>query len=186
MKAHVGVDATSGLAHRVIGTVGNIADVTQAHVSLHDDGSAALGDAGYQDEEKRLDHIGKSVTWHVAMRRSKRKALPYNQLGRLTENLEHLKAIVRTQVEHPFHAIKNMFLYRKTRCRRLAKNNAQLFPLFAFANLVLAGRRLRSSNPVVRPDYSKTRNIAPIEAKNGLERLASQAFGASKLVTKVN
>jgi IS5 family transposase len=36
--------------------------------------------------------IGKSVTWHVAMKRSKRKALPNNKLGRSTENLEHLNA----------------------------------------------------------------------------------------------
>ena len=28
MKAHVGVDATSGLVHTVIGTAGNVADVT--------------------------------------------------------------------------------------------------------------------------------------------------------------
>lgn len=53
MKAHVGVDATSGLVHTVIGTAGNIADVTQAHALLHGDETAALGDAGYQGVEKR-------------------------------------------------------------------------------------------------------------------------------------
>jgi IS5 family transposase len=31
--------------------------------------------------------------------------------------------------------------HRKTRYRALAKNTSQLFTLFAFANLVLAGRR---------------------------------------------
>ena len=30
MKAHVGVDAASGPAHTVIGTAGNVSDVTQA------------------------------------------------------------------------------------------------------------------------------------------------------------
>lgn len=48
MKAHVGVDASSGLVHTVVGTAGNVADVTQAHVLLHGDETAALGDAGYQ------------------------------------------------------------------------------------------------------------------------------------------
>jgi IS5 family transposase len=91
---------------------------------------AALGNAGCQGVQKRPENAGKSVTWHVAMKRSKRKALPNNKLGRLTEKLEH-----------PFHVVKNLFRHRKTRHRGLAKNTAQLFTLFAFANLVLAGRR---------------------------------------------
>ena len=79
--------------------------------------------------EKRPENIGKTVTWHVAMKRSKRKALPNNKLGRLMEKLEHLKASVRAKVEHPFHVIKNLFRHRKTRYRGLAKNTAQLFYL---------------------------------------------------------
>ena len=47
MKAHVGVDAASGLVHTVIGTAGNVADVTQAHALLHGAETAALGDSGY-------------------------------------------------------------------------------------------------------------------------------------------
>ena len=126
--------------HTVIGTAGNVADVTHAH-ALHGNETAALGDAGYQGVEKRSENIGKSVTWHVVMKRSKRKALPKNKLGRLTEKLEHLEASVRAKVEHPFHVIKNLFRHRKTCYRGLAKNTAQLFTLFALANLVLAGRR---------------------------------------------
>jgi len=141
MKAHIGVDAASGLVHTVVGTAGNVSDVTQAHALLHGDEVAAFGDAGYQGVEKRAENIGKSVTWHVAMKRGKRKALPKNKLGRVTEKLEHLKASVRAKVEHPFHVIKNLFRHRKTRYRGLAKNTAQLFTLFGFANLVLAGRR---------------------------------------------
>jgi len=85
--------------------------------------------------------MGKSVTWRVATKRSKRKALPNNKLECLTEKLEHFKASVRAKVEHPFHVVKNLFRDRKTRYRGLAKNTAQLFTLFAFANLLLAGRR---------------------------------------------
>jgi IS5 family transposase len=75
------------------------------------------------------------------MKRSKRKALPANKLGRMQEKLEQIKASVRAKVEHPFHVMKNLFRHRKTRYRGLAKDTAQLFTLFAFANLVLAGRR---------------------------------------------
>lgn len=74
MKAHFGVDAASGLVYMVIGTAGNVADVTQAHALLHGDETAALGDAGYLGVEKRPKNIGKSVKWHVAMKRSKFKA----------------------------------------------------------------------------------------------------------------
>lgn len=141
MKAHIGVDAATGLVHTVIGTAGNVADVTQAYALLHGDEIAALGDAGYQGVEKREENQNKSVTWHVAMRRAKRKALPNNKLGRMREKLEFLKAGVRAKGEHPFHVVKNLFRHRKTRYRGLAKNTAQLFSLFGFANLLLAGRR---------------------------------------------
>jgi IS5 family transposase len=58
------------------------------------------------------------------------------------KKLEHTKASVRAKVEHCFHVIKCLFKHRKTRYRGLAKNNAQLFTLFAFTNLVLARRFL--------------------------------------------
>jgi hypothetical protein len=61
------------------------------------------------------------------MKRSKRKALPKNKIGRILEKLEHLKASVRAKIEHPFHVIKKLYGHRKTRYRGLAKNTAQLF-----------------------------------------------------------
>ena len=85
MKAHVGVDAASGLVHTVIGTAGDVSDVTQAGARLHGEESAALGDAGYQGVEKRPENQGKSSTWHVAMKRSKHKALLKNKVGHMLE-----------------------------------------------------------------------------------------------------
>ncbi|WP_438489720.1 transposase, partial [Listeria monocytogenes] len=35
MKAHIGVDADSGLIHSVVGTAANVSDVSQAHALLH-------------------------------------------------------------------------------------------------------------------------------------------------------
>jgi IS5 family transposase len=61
--------------HTVIGTAGNVADVTQAHALLHGDEIGALGDAGHQDMEKREENLDKTIVWDVAMKRSKRKAL---------------------------------------------------------------------------------------------------------------
>ena len=53
MKAHIGVDADSGLVHTVIGTAANVHDVTQANALLHGQESSAHGDAGYQGANKR-------------------------------------------------------------------------------------------------------------------------------------
>lgn len=86
------------------------------------------------------------MTWHVALRPGKRKALKGTPLGDLVEQVEHAKASIRAKVEHPFHVVKNLFRHRKTRYRGLAKNTAQLFSLFGFANLMLARRWLLDGN----------------------------------------
>lgn len=58
MKAHIGVDAASGLTHTVIGTAANVSDVTQAQSLLHGDETDVFGDAGYQGIEKREENLG--------------------------------------------------------------------------------------------------------------------------------
>jgi len=57
-------------------------------------------------------------------------------------------AQLRAPVEHPFHVIKNLFRHRKVRYRGLHKNTAQLYTLFALANLVIAKKALRVAAPV--------------------------------------
>ena len=146
MKAHIGVDAHSGLVHTVVGTAANVSDVTQAQALLHGEETVAFGDAGYQGVEKRDENLECPVTWHIALRPSKRKALKDTPQGKLVDWIEHTKASIRAKVEHPFHVVKNLFRHRKTRYRGLAKNTAQLFSLFGFANLVLARRRLIDLN----------------------------------------
>ncbi len=77
MKAHIGVDADSGLVHTVIGTAANVGDVTQAAGLLHGAESEVFADAGYQGVDKR-DEVKKlevKAQWHVAMRPGKRRAL---------------------------------------------------------------------------------------------------------------
>jgi IS5 family transposase len=53
MKAHIGVDAESGLVHTVIGTAANVNDVTQATQLLHGQEQDVFADAGYQGVDKR-------------------------------------------------------------------------------------------------------------------------------------
>jgi IS5 family transposase len=177
MKAHVGVDMATGLVHTVVGTAGNVADVTQAHALLHGGETAVLGDAGYQGVGKRRENADKAIDWHTAMRPSVRKALKKNPLGRATEKLEQTKASVRAKVEHCFHVVKCLFKHRKTRYRGLVKNNAQLFTLFGFANLVLACRFLGRTHTKLRPECGKR----PLMHKAGLISPPRQATGARKL-----
>jgi len=146
MKAHIGVDAESGITHTLVTTPANTADVTQAHALLHGKEKIAFGDAGYQGVEKREENLDTEVEWEVAMRPGKRKALPKTSIGRLKDKIEQLKASVRAKVEHPFHIVKNIFGMKKVRYKGLAKNTAQLFTLFGLANLLIAKRRLFALN----------------------------------------
>jgi IS5 family transposase len=144
MKAHIGVDAQSGLIHSLSGTAANVADVAQTQTVLHGQEKEVYADAGYTGVEKR-DEIAancEGVKWHVAAKRGKIKAMAEGKLKELTVKLERIKAKVRARVEHPFHILKNLFKHRKVRYRGLAKNTAQLHVLFALVNLVIAKRSL--------------------------------------------
>ena len=146
LKAHVGVDAASGLVHTVKATAANVSDVSQTHALLHGQETLGFGDAGYQGVEKRPEMIAREqpMTWHIAAKRGRIKRLMESAYKAAVQELEKVKAQVRAVVEHPFHVVKNLFRHRKARYRGLAKNEAQLFSLFALANLVLAGRRLQA------------------------------------------
>jgi IS5 family transposase len=138
MKAHIGVDADSGLVHTVRCTSGNEHDITQAHRLLHGHEKSVWADAGYQGVEKRPG-ADPAVTWHVAMRPGKRKALKQaGEMGQLLDKAEKFKAGIRAKVEHPFRVIKRQFGYMKTRYRGLKKNAAQIATLFALSNLWMA------------------------------------------------
>jgi IS5 family transposase len=142
MKAHIGVDADSGLVHTVRGTSGHVNDVVEGNSLLHGQETEAWADAGYQGAHKRPDAV-KGVRWNVAMRPGKRKLLdPDCEVGALTEQLEVIKARIRAKVEHPFRVIKRQFGHVKVRYRGLAKNTAQLHTLFALSNIWMARRRL--------------------------------------------
>ncbi|EKD97018.1 MAG: hypothetical protein ACD_23C01124G0001 [uncultured bacterium] len=142
MKAHIGVDADSGLVHTVRGTSGHVSDIAEGNTLLHGQETVAFGDAGYQGIENRPDAQA-DVTWHVAMRPGKRKALnKENEADAMIDKAEKLKAGIRAKVEHPFRVIKRQFGFVKVRYRGLKKNTAQLFTLFALSNLWMVRSKL--------------------------------------------
>ena len=143
MKAHIGVDADSGLVHTVRGTSGNVADVTEGNSLLHGQESDVFGDAGYQGADKRPDAKA-DCKWHVAMRPGKRKKLDKdNKLAdALINKVEKIKASIRAKVEHPFRVIKRQFGFTKVRYRGLKKNTLQIKTLFALSNLWMVRHKL--------------------------------------------
>ena len=141
MKAHIGVDAASGLVHTVVGTPANVNDLNVAGQLLHGQEQVAFGDAGYQGVHKRPEAEG--PTWHVAMRPGLRRKLnPFIQADFAAERVEKMKASIRAKVEHPFRVLKRQFGFTKVRYRGLAKNTAQIVTLFALSNLWMARRPL--------------------------------------------
>ena len=139
MKAHIGVDEASGLVHTVTATAANEADVNQVEHLLHGQEQQVHADAGYTGAAKR---VARKLSWKIAERRSKQKALPEGAAQDAWRELERRKAQVRAKVEHPFRVIKRQFGYTKVRFKGLAKNTAQVLTLFALSNLWMARHRL--------------------------------------------
>ena len=120
-------------------------DITREAKLLHGDEEVVYGDAGYQGIEKRPEISDKRITFRVAMRPGKRRALPNTQDGRLQDLVETAKAHIRVKDEHSFYIIKEQFGFRKTRLRGMAKNHCKVNVLAAPTNLYLARSCLLAS-----------------------------------------
>jgi IS5 family transposase len=120
MKAHIGVDARSGLVHTAGVTSGSVHDATVMDRLIRDDDTAVYGDKGYSSGAKKRAAEAAGVLWAV-----KEKATPGHRLT------------VRQRARNR--------RFGKVRYRGLAKNAAQVFSLLALANLYLARRSLASA-----------------------------------------
>ena len=149
IKAHIGADEESGLVHTVITTAANISDISQTPALLHGQEQNVGADAGYVGVEKRedmqqaLSKNGQDVQWRIAKRRTTVKKMAEGWQKELAYAYEKLKAKIRARVEHPFHVIKNIFRYKKTRYKGLVKNDVQLQILFGLSNLYMMRESLR-------------------------------------------
>ena len=149
MKAHIGVDADSGLVHTVTTTPANEADVEQVADLLHGKEEHVWADSGYRGAQSRVDRD--DLQWHIAARPSDIAKMPEGRAKSRAQQQEHCKASVRAKVEHPFRVIKRQFGLMKVRFRGLQKNTAHLLMLFALSNLWMARRQLIASMGAVRP-----------------------------------
>ena len=137
MKAHIGVDADTGIVRSMS------ADGGQRPRCYGDAQSAARGRDGGVGRRREGVHkreenlgLGLGVEWRVAMRPGQRRKLEPESEEALAEKV---KASVRAKVEHPFLRLKRLFGYAKVRYRGLAKNAERLALLFGLGNLLTAG-----------------------------------------------
>jgi IS5 family transposase len=149
MKAHIGVDADSGLEQTVTTTAANEADVEQVADLLHGKEEHVWADSGYRGAATRVHRD--DLEWHIAARPSDIAKLPDGRMMARVKKNEHGKASVRAKVEHPFRVIKRQFGLVKVRFRGLAKNTAHVVTLFALSNLWMARKQLMATAAVVRP-----------------------------------
>ena len=164
MKAHIGVDAGTGMVHSVETTAANVADIAAAHKLIREDDDVVNAGAGYGGIEKRKEiredeHLSKAEyrinkkkgaerKREAALYKEPMKHLDYIGQPNWERELEYMKPKVRSKVEHIFYIVKRVFGYRKAVYRGLAKNTARLYMLFASANLL---KWAWSERPYMRP-----------------------------------
>lgn len=135
MKAHIGVDAESGLIHRVECTTATVADITMMDACLHSEEKIALGDRGYHKANRTLECFEKEGGLSILTPTKKPAG------GTLTDEqkaFNRMLSAVRAIVENSFRVVKRQFGFTKVRYRGLKKNTGQIVTLFAMANLWLA------------------------------------------------
>ena len=152
MKARIGVDTDSGLVHTVVTTPANEADIEVVDELLHGKETTVHADAGYTGADKRV--VRKKLTWKIATKQGKLKAMADGKKKDRLQAIETAKASIRARVEHPFRVIKRQFGYAKVRFRGLAKNTVQVLILFALSNLWMARKQLLDPVGKLRPKYA--------------------------------
>jgi len=145
MKAHIGVDARTGLTHSFTATAANEHDLNQAKHLLHGKERFIFADSGYRGAENRKELEEIEADWHIAEIPSKVKELKkHPRINKVRLKTEYLKASIRAKVEHPFRIIICQFGFTRARYRGLMKNDGKLAMLLALANIVRVGQLLRA------------------------------------------
>lgn len=137
MKAHIGVDAKSGLVHTVRTTTASVHDSQVFCDLLHGEEDVVAGDSAYANQMLKAHCRQAEVVYLIHDKANRGQALSGRQQHRNRQ-----KSSVRAKVEFPFRIIKRLWGHATVRYRGLAKNTARLHLLFALANLYLVRKTL--------------------------------------------
>ncbi len=140
MKAHIAVDADSGLVHTVTTTPPTRPTSSRLPICCMARNSTcgptrAIG-------ARRRAWTARACSGTSPRGRATSPSCPRGGRKAAVQKREHRKASVRAKVEHPFRVIKRQFGLMKVRFRGLAKNTAHVVTLFALSNLWMARRQL--------------------------------------------
>jgi IS5 family transposase len=137
MKAHIGVDSRTKLVHTVLVSAASVADREALPYLLHGKETRVWGDQGYH---------GQSALIHKhaphAQDFTNRRYRFHGKINEVEKAKNRNKSRVRAKVEHVFGVMKNIFGFRKTRYRGLAKNLHRLEVTAALTNLYMVRRQL--------------------------------------------
>ena len=131
-KAHVAVDAGSGLIRAAVLTPANIHDSAMCDGLIQGDEAAIYADRGYHGESRRARLAERGIADGI-MRRKQRNTTPAEAEAITARN--KALAPLRAPVERVFGLWKRWYGYRRVRYRTLARNAAQLGLLVIATNL---------------------------------------------------
>lgn len=137
MKAHVGTESKRGLVHRIVVTDAGVHDSQVMDDLLHGEETSVYGDKAYANTGKSQEFESRGIEWHVD-----RKGSAGHPLTQKDKEWNHQQNRTRAKGEHAFLVVKHLWGYRKVRYKGLLKNAAQVFSLFALANLYLVRKDL--------------------------------------------
>ena len=135
LKAHIGVDAKSGLVHTVRTTTASVHDSQVFTELTHGEEEVIVGDSAYANQMLKTSCRQAGLLIHDKASRGHALSARQHQRNRQ-------KSSLRAKVEFPFRIIKRLWGHATVRYRGLAKNTARLHLLFALANLYQVRRTL--------------------------------------------
>lgn len=137
MKAHIGVDATSGLVHTLRTTTAKVHDSQVFTELTHGEETVIAGDSAYANLMLKAGCRQAGLCYLIHDKGTNSKPLSARQRHR-----NRHKSSLRAKVEFPFRIVKHLWGYATVRYRGLAKNTSRLFLLFALSNLYQVRRSL--------------------------------------------
>lgn len=138
-KVHTGVDAGgSKIIRQAKVTTAKIHDSDMFDKLLSGDEQIVLGDKGYFKGERKTKMRAQGIFCGILDRAVRGHKLSSKQ----TKRNKKLSS-VRASVEHPFHVIKNIFGWAKTRYKGILKNTEHFIGLCALQNLYISRKKLK-------------------------------------------
>jgi IS5 family transposase len=137
MKLHIGTDRR-GVVHSLTATHAAESDIKQLPQLLHGEESVVYGDQAYWKEADReaFEEAG------IRYRMNRRAPGGNKNLSARWRKINRARSRTRACCEHPFRVVKQLWGFRKTRYRGIAKNLARAQTMFALANLYAVRHRL--------------------------------------------